>query len=210
MSLRTEKAARLKLLILDAALRMTGKKSFADLHVEELCQRVKISKVTLFKYFPQKDDMLLYHFRIWCLYRAVELRQKPKEGLAGIYFLFDRVCEDMEHYPGIWLHLLAHLADFKRAPKPFPVKPEEKSILFPDVPDSESIEIKGLDQWIEGFVLEAIFRKEITKNTATREMAQLIHSLLLGAILTAHLQQISPLKIFFRKILDMTVRGLAH
>jgi AcrR family transcriptional regulator len=210
MSLRKQKAARLKILILNAALALVEKKSFQDLHVDDLCRKVKISKVTLFKYFPQKDDLLLYYFRIWCLRRAVDMRQKPKSGLPGIYYLFDKVCDDLQQHPGVWLGLLAYLADFRRMPKPFPVKAEEKALLFPDVPGSEGIEAVGLDQWIEKFVLEAIFRKEITKTTATREMAQLIHSVLFGSVLTAHVQQISAPKIFFRKSLDMTVRGLAH
>src|ERR1700753_3669001 len=135
MSLRKEKAARLKLSILDHTTRLIGKKSFDDLYVEEICNKVKISKVTLFKYFPQKEDILLYFFRVWCLRRAVELREKPREGLQGILFLFDKLSEDCENRPGIVLSFFAYLADLKRTPKPFPVKVEEKKLLFPEIPD---------------------------------------------------------------------------
>jgi AcrR family transcriptional regulator len=210
MSLRKEKAARLKLVILDATIKLIGKRPFEDLFVDEICEKVKISKVTLFKYFPQKEDILLYYFRIWCLHRAVELKQKPREGLPGIYYLFDKVSEDIEQYPGIWMSLVAYLADFKRVPKPFPVKPEEKKILYPNVPDISTLDIAPMEQMLEKFVLEAIFRKEITKASATREITQVMNSLLFGSILTAHLQQLSPLKIFFRKSLDMTLRGLTN
>src|SRR5207253_8249685 len=103
MSLRREKAARLKLSVLDYTVKLIGKKSFDDLYVGEICDKVKISKVTLFKYFPQKEDILLYYFRLWCLKRAVELSDKPKEGLAGITFLFDKLSEDAEAHPGIIL-----------------------------------------------------------------------------------------------------------
>lgn len=130
MSLRKEKAARLKLSVLDHTIKLIGKKSFDDLYVEEICAKVKISKVTLFKYFPQKEDILLYYFRIWCLKRAVELREKPKEGLAGIIYLFDKLAEECETHPGIILSLFAYLADLKRPPKPFPVKAEEKNGCF--------------------------------------------------------------------------------
>lgn len=94
MSLRKEKAARLKLSVLDHTIKLIGKKSFDDLYVEEICAKVKISKVTLFKYFPQKEDILLYYFRIWCLRRAVEFRDKPREGVAGITYLFDKLAEE--------------------------------------------------------------------------------------------------------------------
>ena len=58
MSLRKEKAARLKVQVLDHTLKLIGKKSFDDLYIDDLCAKVKISKVTLFKYFPQKEDIL--------------------------------------------------------------------------------------------------------------------------------------------------------
>src|SRR5277367_2360065 len=93
MSLRKEKAARLKLSVLDQTVKLIGKKSFDDLYVDEICNKVKISKVTLFKYFPQKEDILSYYFRVWCLRRAVELHDKPKEGVQGILFLFDKLSE---------------------------------------------------------------------------------------------------------------------
>lgn len=208
MGLRKEKAALLKLSVLDNTLKLIGKKPFDDLHVEEICARVKISKVTLFKYFPKKEDILLYYFRIWCLRRAVELRTKPKEGLNGISFLFDKLSEDSDLNPGIILSLFAYLADLKRALKPFPVKAEEKKLLFPDEKEILSIEIQSVDQMIEKFALEAIFKKEITKNTSTRDITNLLLSVFYGSLVTAHINQLSPLKIFFRKNLEILLRGL--
>src|SRR5204863_6155300 len=161
MSLRKEKAARLKIQVLDHTLKLIGKKSFDDLYVDDICDKVKISKVTLFKYFPQKEDILLYYFRIWCLKRALELRDKPKEGLAGITFLFDKLSEDAEMHPGIILSLFAYLADLKRTPRPFPVKAEEKKLLSPTENEIMTIEIQSVDQMFEKLSLEAICKKEI-------------------------------------------------
>jgi AcrR family transcriptional regulator len=208
MSLRKEKAARLKISVLDHTLRLIGKKSFDDLYVDEICEKVKISKVTLFKYFPQKEDILLYYFRVWCLKRAVELRDKPKEGLAGIAFLFDKLSEDYEMHPGIILSLFGYLADLRRPPKPFPLKPEEKKLLFHDHKEIYLIEILSLDQMIEKFCLEAIFRKEITKSSNTRDLTNLLTSLFYGSVLTAHLLQLDQVKFFFKKNVEMTLKGL--
>lgn len=208
MSLRKEKAARLKLSVLDHTIKLIGKKSFDDLYVEEICAKVKISKVTLFKYFPQKEDILLYYFRIWCLKRAVELREKPKEGLAGITYLFDKLAEECETHPGIILSLFAYLADLKRPPKPFPVKVEEKKWLFPDVKDIHLVEIQALDQMFEKFTLEAIFKKEITKTASTRDLTNLLSTIFYGSVVTAHIQQLSPVKFFFRRNIEMVLKGL--
>lgn len=209
MSLRKEKAARLKVQVLEHTLKLVGKKAFDDIYVEDICEKVKISKVTFFKYFPQKEDVLLYHFRIWCLGRSVELKQRPKEGMQGVYYLLDKLSEECDNHPGLMLSLIGYLSDFKRPPKPFPVKPEEKKLLFSDVEDVSSIEILSLDQMLEKFTLEAIFRKEITKSSSTRDITNLFMTIFLGSIITAHISQQSPQKIFFRRNLDNLVKGLA-
>ena len=208
MSLRKEKAARLKVQVLDQTLKLIGKKSFDDLYVDDICAKVKISKVTLFKYFPQKEDILLYYFRMWCLTRSVELTQKPKEGLAGIYYLFDKLSEECEEHPGLMLSLLGYLSDFKRSPKPFPIKAEEKKLAFPETPNVTSIEILSLEQIIEKFTLEAIFKKEITKSINTRDIANLILSVFLGGIVTAHINHQSPIRNFFRRNIDLMLKGV--
>ena len=208
MSLRKEKAARLKLSVLDNTLKLIGKKSFDDLYVEEICEKVKISKVTLFKYFPQKEDILLYYFRIWCLNRAVELRDRPKEGLQGITYLFDKLSEDCEDHPGIILSLFAYLADLRRTPRPFPVKIEEKRFLFPDREDIQNIDIQSVDQMFEKFALEAIFKKEITKTTSTRDITNLLLSVFHGSVITAHINQLGQIKMFFRKNIDLICKGM--
>lgn len=208
MSLRKEKAARLKLSVLDQTLKLIGKKSFDDLYVDEICDKVKISKVTLFKYFPQKEDILLYFFRLWCLRRAVELREKPKEGVQGILFMFDKLAEDCDNHPGIILSLFAYLADLRRTPKPFPVKAEEKKLLFPELPDVPSIEIQSVDQMFEKFALEAIFKKEVTRTTSTRDVTNMLTTIFYGSVLTAHINQLSNLKFFFRRNVELALKGL--
>lgn len=208
MSLRKEKAARLKLSVLEHTLKLIGKKSFDDLYVDEICAKTKISKVTLFKYFPQKEDILLYYFRVWCLRRAVELNEKPKEGMAGITYLFDKLSEECETHPGIILSLFAYLADLKRPPKPFPVKVEEKKLLYPGKQDIATIDIQSVDQMFEKFTLESIFKKEITKSGSTRDITNLLTTIFYGSVVTAHIQQISNLKFFFRKNVELVTKGL--
>jgi AcrR family transcriptional regulator len=209
MSLRKEKAARLKVQVLDQTTKLIGKKPFQDLYVDDICAKVKISKVTLFKYFPQKEDILLYYFRMWCLTRSVEMIQKPKEGLAGIYYLFDKLSEECEEHPGLMLSLVGYLSDFKRSPKPFPIKAEEKKLVFPDVLNITTVEILSLDQMLEKFTLEAIFKKEITKTINTRDITNLVLTIFMGGIVIAHINHQSPLKIFFRRNLDMLLKGLS-
>jgi hypothetical protein len=165
--------------------------------------------VTFFKYFPQKEDVLLYHFRIWCLGRSVDLKLKPREGMVGVYFLLDKLSEECENHPGLMLSLIGYLSDSKRPPKPFPVKPEEKKLVFPEIAEITTIEILSLDQMLEKFTLEAIMKKEITKTSSTRDITNLFNTIFLGSIITAHLSQQSPFKLFFRRNLDNLMKGLS-
>ncbi len=207
-TLRKEKAAKLKLSILNHTLKLIGKKPFSDVYVDDICASVKISKVTLFKYFPQKEDILLYYFRIWCLHRSVELSVKQKEGIQGIYFLFDKIGDSIETHPGIVHSLFSYLADLKRPPKPFTVKPEEKKILYPDMVNITTIDIQSIDQMFEKFVLESIFKKEITKTSSTKEVTVFLTSIFYGSILSGHLTQQSNMRFFFRKNVEMAFKGL--
>jgi Transcriptional regulator len=208
VGLRKEKAARLKVQILDQTLNLVGRKPFEDLFVDEICAKVKISKVTFFKYFPQKEDILLYYFRLWCFDRSVELQGKPREGLQGVYYLADKLSEECENHPGLMLSLIGYLADLKRPPKPFPVKPEEKQLLYPGKPDILALEIRSLEQMLEKFSLEAVFKKEITKTSSTRDVTYLFMTCLLGSVVTAHISQVSPLRYFFKKNIELVVKGL--
>jgi len=208
MSLRKDKAARLKLTVLEQTTRLIGKKPFDDLYVEDICDKVKISKVTLFKYFATKEDILSYYFRVWCLRRLVELRDKPKEGLQGIFYLFDKLSEDIELHPGIILGLVSYLSNPKRPLKPFPVKAEEKKFLFPGIADIQSVEIQSLDQMFERFALEAIFRKEITKATSTRDVTNLLNTIFYGGVVTSHLSQTGSLRMFLRRQVEMALKGV--
>ena len=106
------------------------------------------------------------------------------------------------------LSLVGYLADLKRPPKPFPVKAEEKKLLFPDHKDILQIEILSVDQMFENFCLEAIFKKEITRSGSTRDFANLFVTVFYGSVLTAHLVQLDQLKFFFRKNVEMVMKGL--
>lgn len=208
MGIRKVKAARLKLQILEHTVKLIGRKSFEDLHVDHVCDKVKVSKVTFFKYFPQKEDILLYYHRIWCFNRAVELEVKKKEGLAGVIYLFDKMSDEYENYPGLLLSLIGYLSNPKRKPKPIGVKLEEKQLLFPDHSDIKMVEILSIDQMMEKFVLEAIFKKEIVRSSATGDISNLLLTVLYGSIIVAHTKQQSPVKLFFRRNLEMVLKSV--
>jgi hypothetical protein len=70
------------------------------------------------------------------------------------------------------------------------------------------VEILSIDQMIEKFVLEAIFNKEIVRSSATRDISNVLLTVLYGSIIVAHTKQQSPVKLFFRKNLDMVLKSV--
>jgi hypothetical protein len=118
------------------------------------------------------------------------------------------MAEEMEMRQGVLLSLLSYLSDMGRSIKPFPVKPEEKKLLYPNETAINQIEIQSIEQLLERFVLEAILKKEITKTTATRDITNLLTANLWGSILICYTAQQSPPKIFFKRYLDWTLNGI--
>ncbi|PGH37695.1 MAG: hypothetical protein CRN43_19625 [Candidatus Nephrothrix sp. EaCA] len=207
MSLRKQKAAILKLAVLDCAVKLIGKRSWADMLVDDICSKVKISKVTLFNYFPTKDEILAYYYRIWCFKRTVELQQKPREGVQGIYFLLDKWADSLEDNPGVVLGLCGYLAAMSRSAKPFIVKPEEKTMLYENIKGVENVEIQSLEIMIERFVLEALAKKEVSKNLPARDLTTLICSIFYGSAITANTGRVSSPKNYLRRNLDILLKG---
>jgi AcrR family transcriptional regulator len=206
--LRAAKAAKLKLAILDATIELIGEGSFKDLHINDLCSRVNISKVTLFKYFPQKEDILLYYMRIWTFHRAVEVHRNEKKGVEGIYYLIIQLSNSFDRNPGLVLSYLGYLANTHTIEKPFPIRIDERQLLYPDIEDVNIIDIQPMDQLLETFLLEAIFNKEITKSSNPKDLAYLMVSIIYGSLLTAHALRIEPSKLYFRRNIEMMLNGL--
>jgi hypothetical protein len=88
------------------------------------------------------------------------------------------------------------------------VKVEEKKLIYPDVDNVGSMNIFSLDQMLEKFTLEAIFKKEITRTINTRDITNLLLTIFFGGIISAHLNQQSPVKQYFRRNLDLLFKGL--
>ncbi|TRX59555.1 TetR/AcrR family transcriptional regulator [Fulvivirga sp. M361] len=204
---RQQKSAQLRLKILSVATKLAGKKSFDQLYVETICEKVGVSKVTFFKYFPQKDDILLYYWRVWLFERAVECSIEPKQGLDGIYYLNEKLADTFVKHPGIILGLISYITRFDRPPAPIPLKALDRTLLH-SKEEVEKIEILSLHQMLENFVLEAIFRKEITLSSDTKEISKVFLSIMYGSLVSGHLLQVDYVKLYLKRNMDMALNGL--
>jgi AcrR family transcriptional regulator len=207
-SVREKKSARIKISILSATIEIIGKGSFDTIHVNQICDIAGVSKVTFFKYFPQKEDILLHYFKVWCFHRAVELSIDQKSGIEGIRYLFNSLAKSYTIHPGMFLGLLGYYTKLEMPVKPFPLKLAERQLIYPNVENIDEIDTLSLDQLFENFLLDAIFSKEITKTGDVKKLILLLDTVLYGSIAIAHLKQTDMAPLLFKQNLEQLLSSL--
>lgn len=205
---RELKSAKLRVIILNTVVELLGKKAFKELYVEDVCEKAKISKVTFFKYFPQKEDVLLYFYRKWCLELILELDKSGKENTEAINLIFDFMASAYQKHPGIILGLLSYFSSQSRPPVPFPLKPVERKLLFPNEEQINSFELLSLPQLLEKHLLESVFQGKIKGASDTKELTHQFMTLMYGGILTSHVRQVDSIHLLFKKNLETMIKGL--
>lgn len=177
---RATKAAQIKVKCVNALSKRLENNSFDDIMLRELCDDVGISKVTFFKYFSCKEELLRYQYRIWCYQLCIDLDKNGATGSKGVHFIFNKLKKDLDKLPSFFLAYISYRVKMDRLPAPFPIRKEEKIMLFPEI-EGKNIEYKSLDQLIEGCVIDAIFHKEIN-HPESKEISELLITMIYGII----------------------------
>ncbi len=205
---RAHRSARIKVDVYLGLLKIAGQRQLDEIAVEELCAESGISKVTFFKYFPQKEDLLMYFLRVWCFHRALELNKQPKHGMQGIYYLFERMAETYERYPGLVISTMAAIANQKRPSVPMPLKLPEKQLLGRGHTNLKSIDVLSIPQLIEKHLLESTMKGDLRYVGTTKELATLFLTLFYGTILARHNRSMDSLRSEFRRNIEFAMNGL--
>jgi len=145
--LRERKQARTRLALLDAAIERMREKALADITVEEICQKVEVSKGTFFRYFPHKTDLILYYIRLWSIEVTWHATRAAggSPGLAMIEEVFGWTAAVFEDHPRLFAELVALRAfepqKFTRLAQndQIMVSQAERLLRFPDLDGIESI-----------------------------------------------------------------------
>ncbi|MDH5397730.1 MAG: TetR/AcrR family transcriptional regulator [Cyclobacteriaceae bacterium] len=184
---------------------MLETRRFEEVKVMEICKEAAISKVTFFKYFVCKEELLRYSFRVWCFLLTIELKKNPIRGLEGVYFIFDRVSTDLQKRPSFFYALIAYQMNDERLQSPFPINKEERKNFISEKDYTEIPEIQSLQQMIENFVLEAVFDKELNYSNPA-EICETLLILLYGNIVRMGMtKQFTP-KFKSKQIVDRVLK----
>ncbi|WP_312111618.1 TetR/AcrR family transcriptional regulator [Brevibacillus reuszeri] len=197
ISLREKKKAKTKLALLEGCLERIGEGTFRSVLVEDICQHAEVSKVTFFKFFPQKEDLLIYFMSIWQAECYVELSNSSKRGLAAVRYIFAKVTEDGKKHPGIMLSLISFLSEQKMHPW-IPILSEaELYLLFPHEANRAEIAKVSLHDIFKQSVIEAREDGDLSPRISDEEAVILLFSMFYGAYLSAHLFRASDFMAFY-------------
>jgi AcrR family transcriptional regulator len=186
ISLRELKKARAKLALYEAGMELIGEKLFKEVLLEDLCRRAEISKVTFFKFFRQKEDLLVYFMRVWLTERMIELAHEPKTGFQAVRHILRHVAEGAKTKPGLMLSLIGFLSESKMHPCMPVLSEAEVRLLFPE---DEAIGAQDPNMFTL-FTLcmrEAQEAGELRPGLSVEMAVQALCTIFYGAFLSAHL-----------------------
>lgn len=206
IALRELKKARAKLALYEASLELIGEKSFREVYLEDICRKAEVSKVTFFKFFRQKEDVLVYYMRVWLTDRMIELTKEPKRGFAAVRHILLDVAERSKQWPGLMLSLISFLSEMKMHPCMPELSEAEVYLLFPD-----HMELGRQDPNL--FVLYRRFMEEAHEDGELKEgikpadAVQMVFTIFYGAFLTAHLYRSSDVMGVYDAHLKLLMRN---
>ncbi|KZE76213.1 transcriptional regulator [Paenibacillus elgii] len=184
--LRELKKARTKLALYEASLELIGERSFRELLVDDICRKAEVSKVTFFKFFRQKEDVLVYFMRVWLTWRRIELAERPLRGMAAIRHMLGKVVEEAETKPGLMLSLIGFLSEMKMHPCMPELSAAEVRLLFPGH-EELGVQEPDLHQEFTKRMQEAAEDGELRPGVSAESAVVLLHTIFYGAYLTGHL-----------------------
>lgn len=185
ISLREIKKARAKIALYEASLSLMADKMFHEVMVEDICRKAELSRVTFFKFFPKKEDVLIYFMQIWLTERIIEIKNEHKRGFDAIRHLLYKIGEQSQEITGIMPSLISFLAQMKMHPCLQELSRAEVFLLFPDEEEIGGKE-PNLLELFKRSMLEAEEAGQLKRGISIDDAVKIMLTIFYGAFLTAH------------------------
>ncbi|MDQ0872550.1 AcrR family transcriptional regulator [Paenibacillus sp. V4I3] len=202
ISLRELKKARTKVALYEASLLLIGDKMFRDMMLDDICRKAEISRVTFFKFFQKKEDLLVYFMRVWLTERIIEIEAEGTRGFSVIQHVLNKVAEEAEERAGLMPSLISFLAEMNMHPCMPELSEAEVHLLFPgheEVGAQTPDMYKLFHRCMTEADTDGKLRKEFTVETAVKVLFTVFY----GAFLTAQLYSSKDIKGFYNTHLQL-------
>ncbi|TCZ78917.1 TetR/AcrR family transcriptional regulator [Paenibacillus albiflavus] len=202
ISLRELKKARTKLTLYEALLSLIGDKMFHELMLEDICRHAEVSRVTFFKFFQRKEDLLIYFMRVWLTERVIEIEVGKKRGFDAVRHILWCVAEQAKRQRGIMPSLISFLAQMNMHPRMPVLSDAEVRMLFPD---HEEIGAQEPDMYLmfRQFMMEANTEGRLKEDVTMDLAIQSLFTIFYGAFLTANLYGSTEIETFYENHLQL-------
>ncbi len=184
---RTQNAALVRYKVVNYVIQACRNKDFSSVHVSEICKASNISKVTFFKYFDHKEDVLMLYMSIINTGICIEISERKLESLAGLAFVIKRFGGVIRETPSIAKELVSAIIHTKPPVLPVLLTISDKALFFPNT-QFEMVNLRSFWDLIEGFMLEGVLSNDISKMTGPSELTNMFIATIYGAIITAHVK----------------------
>jgi len=196
---RTQNAAHIRYKVINYVTQACQTKDFSKIYVTDICQAAGISKVTFFKYFDRKEDVLMLYSSIINTGMCIEVSQREITAMAGLEFVILRFGNIIRETPSIARELVAAILHTKPPILPVILTEADKALFFPDV-RFEEVNIVSFWKLTEGFMLEGVLNGEITRMADATELATMFMAALYGSIVTSHMKESDQHAILFNNV----------
>jgi hypothetical protein len=191
-SIRVKKKALLKTAVLEEMLRLLRTKELNEISLEELCHNINTTKVTFFKYFNYKEQVLDYFVGKWLYDRSFEIHLQKFQGEKGLYQVFRSISEDAALGKKIMVSLINYYSKLTEKPAIIEVLPYEY-YLFNE--EAFQQKVKPLDL-CQVFIYYLSGIKSIKPTKYNEVVFQLI-ALMYGVPIQTHIMELEDMYPFY-------------
>lgn len=206
-SKREINAARIKYKVLEYVLIESEGRNFNDIQVVEICTYAGISKVTFFKYFTRKEDILLYYKSVFTLRQIIAIKQRELEGIQALNYIVQQFANEYSSRPSLILGLIHFFTSSTQYVNPIRVKPAERDLIFKDI-DTVDYEIISFAQLIEQLMLDVVFKKQSDLSSDPKYLSEIFISTLYGALVVFRMKNLDNISMFMFQVVGAVFPGI--
>ncbi|NHN29068.1 TetR/AcrR family transcriptional regulator [Paenibacillus agricola] len=194
--LRELKKARNKVALYEASLSLIANKTFREVMLDDICRKAEVSRVTFFKYFQRKEELLVYFMRVWLTNRILEIEAEGKREFSAVRHLLNKVAEQARETPGLMPSLISFLAEMKMHPCMPELSNAEIRLLFPghEVIAAQEPNMFALFQ---SCMAEANQNGRLRKHVTVDMAVTTLFTIFYGAFLSAQLYESTEIMNFY-------------
>ena len=204
---RQQNAARIKYNILEYVLKESKVKNFDKIQVVEICKYVAISKVTFFKYFTRKEDILLYYRSVFTLKLIIGIKQNKLEGIHALSYIVSTFAKEYQNRPSMVLGIIHYFTNSTQYVNPIRVNPAERDLIFKNLENVE-YEIVSFDQLIEQVMLDVVFKRQSELSSDPKYLSEIFLSTLYGAIVVFRMKGHPNMSMFLYSVMGAVFPGI--